>query len=85
MRTAQATGRAAKQPTGHFRPELPNAFVKEAKRLHALNVSITDIHRILADPKSYIHVNGFKNASINYYDVWCILGFNRRKEEKAVA
>jgi len=69
----------------HSRPELPNSFIKEAKRLHVLGVSITDIHRLLADPKSYMKAPGFKNSSINYYDVWCVLGYNKRALERATA
>lgn len=65
------------------RPPLPKEIIKEAKRLHMLGISITDIQRVLSDPKCYIKVQGVKNQDFNYYDFWDLLGYNKRKLEHA--
>ncbi len=62
----------------HNRKPLPAPIVKEAKHLKKIGVAITDIHRIISDSKFHVTVPGFRNTNINYYDVWKILGFNRR-------
>lgn len=88
--TRPATRRATNRHTGGLlpfqpRPELPKEVSKEAKRLHSLGVSITDIHRLLSDPHSHIKVKGYNNKNFNYYDFWDLLGYNGRKEAKKMA
>lgn len=64
--------------SSHFRQVLPAPIMREAKHLRRIGVAITDIHRILSDVKCHVKVPGFKNRSINYYDLWKQLGDNKR-------
>jgi hypothetical protein len=60
----QATKAKAGAPTSANR-EIPKPTIKEMKSLHALGVSMTNIHRIVQQKP------GLK--AVRYYDVWKVL------------
>lgn len=87
-RTGTKTSKGRNPKPFEARPDLPKNLVKFIKDLHhKLKFSISDIQRILVNPKSkdvftMPNTGTFKMKDVNYYDVWKILGHNTRALEK---